>query len=675
MASGDIQFIEDFNGWTTIEPTPFFPQIKPYFIGTDGDAGTWGNLNGIGITFNQAYILNTTTTGGALKVEPSKILNMDEEWVIKNKDGENEHNEYDKKTVNFVVEVIRYADSLDIKKATFTGITGSADELIDRGWDNKDNSSLFGLGGVGGGYPRPITAGDDDEALWTDTLLDHDAERGESQLPYTGYIPVCQIFQGELQGYSLRDNIHVGERQVKQMAALHRRFSDESPNGLYLVDCTGNRSEEELTNICEWREGHYFTEAGGTGMAGVMSAGNFDPSSPFFIKYPPMMFRSLVAGTGISISPYENAIVIDSYGGSNAIPWSGKLCGTSVGLGVYKEQIGVQDGTHDNPAIFRRITGVGSVTTTFGDSADFKNPDGDDCLIVISGAAGAGTPWSGQNCGRDGGEHNQDANWAKPQGIDSSNSRAKNVYKAYTAAQDGTADDPAIFRRLSGDHAGDSTTKKFENGGVIVDYDARENCLIGISGHIWSGDNCGTTSDGIGIYKEQEGLQDGIHQNPAIFRRLLGETLLADADGDSLIALDPFDDCTVVIPARWSGQNTTCGAGAASVFIDQHVTAPLTPEDVGSAQTPAQFRQLVGANNLPDPAPSSAGDYQINVLEEDDDCVRIRGNGVNGSLTIPANLSIATGTGASTLVQDGEIKIVWKDGLLITAGDQTQTLN
>ena len=662
MASGDIQFIEDFNGWTTIEPTPFFPQVKPYFTErTPANAKSWGNLNGVGITFNQAYIINTTDTGGALKVAPSKILNMEDEWIIKNKDGLNEHNEYDEKTVNFVVEVIRYADSLDIKKATFTGITGSVDGLINGGWDGN------------GRYPRPLTAENDDLALWAGSL--DTADREEYQHPYTGYIPVCQIFQGELQGYSLRDNIHVGERQVKQMAPTHENFegTSRSAGDWRLVDSTGYRSLEELKEICvgTFPEAVY-ADAGGTGQAGVMSTANFDPESLDYQDYSPMMFRGLIGGSGISINPYENAIVIDSYG-SNAIPWSGKLCGTSVGLGVYKDHNG-QDGTHANPAIFRRITGVGSVTATFGDSADFKNPNGDDCLIVISGAAGAGTPWSGQNCGRDGGEHNQDANWAKPQGIDSSNSRAKNVYKAYTAAQDGTADDPAIFRRLSGDHAGDSTTKKFENGGVIVDYDERENCLIGISGHIWSGDNCGTTSDGIGIYKEQEGLQDGIHQNPAIFRRLLGETLLADKDGVSLIALDPFDDCTVVIPARWSGQNTTCSAGAASVFIDQHVTAPLTPEDVGSAQTPAQFRQLVGANNLPDPAPSSAGDYQINVLEEDDDCVRIRGNGVNGSLTIASGLSINTVHGTITTSADN-ISIQWKDGLITTEGDFTQVYN
>ena len=600
MASGDIQFTEDFNGWQTLEPTPFFPQVKPYFVPhTEANAGSWGDLNGVGITFNQAYILNTTTTGGALTIDRSKILNMDEEWVIKNKDGENQHNEYDKKTVNFVVEIIRDSDSLDVIRATFTGITGdtaAANALIAKGWHEIPVHSEFAHAGVKGGYPRPVTAELDDNDLWFQTYLDPYYEgKPLYQEPYTGYIPVCQIFRGELQSYSLRDNIHIGERQLKQMPPRDKMYEHESPNGWYLVDCTGYRPEDELFGITEdpeWNDSGW----GGTGSAGVMSLGNFDPSSLYFKDVAPMMFRSIVGGTGVSISPFENTIVIDTYGGGNAIPWSGKCCGPNQidTYCVYKEQIGLQDGTHDRPAVFRKITGANGITVNFGDSNDANDADGDDCLIVISGADG-GMPWSGENCGRDGTANRGDAPWALTQGVNAAHSRAKNVYKAYTADQDGTHANPAVFRRLSGDRGGNSKYGPFYNGGVTVDYDSNEDCLIKVSGHLWSGMNCikdGKTdadydNKAYNVYVPAGvGEQNGIHQNPAVFRRLSGAgtvTIQYDAEDDCLISIS--GECCSGVENAGSIPEVE-GTGGARVYRD--------------GNDPAILRRLVGKHLLAD---------------------------------------------------------------------------
>ena len=601
MSIGDQHVSETFEGHGIIDPSPFVPQVEEIFF--DQSHPRKGNFKHYEVTFNQAYILDSAHSGdllsrrlqafteakpivGGTSIEQNDNTKREQGCRILNMDHAFEHvldEDEEWPLINYGVEVIYNRDNLMVRKATFTGITGVA----------AGGNIYFPKEGD---YIGPIFADEDSPELF-------EAE-GTYQGWATGYFPVCKMVGGEVITFTLRDNLHIGQRQVK--AELSDVTGDSNVATRYAAEVARRAAGQDAR-----------PRVGGTGQAmllmkegnqaGAEAGGQVFPENIADKDYKPMSWRGLIAGSGISVSPYLDSIIIDSTGASDGLPWSGQNCGRdgsvnnedadwatpqghqvedgppmSKAKNVYKAYTANQDGTHANPAIFRRLSGAGSV--------DVDYDAGQDCIIRISGGI-VEAPWSGQNCGRD--EDGEDADWAMTQGVNANHSRAKNVYKAYHYADgiDGTRDQPAIFRRLSGDKRGNSKTLAFENGGVIVDYDESEDCLIMISGHIWSGMNCVKAGadqseyDGkaFNVYVENWGENDGIRQNPAIFRRLSG-------DGQVTVKYDSVDDCLISI----SGE---CCSG-----VENAGSIPATDAEgarvYSHGNNPAILRRLIGKELL-----------------------------------------------------------------------------
>jgi len=656
---------ETFAGDTIWKVPPFMPEV--------GD--TWlGALRVFTAQFNQAYVVNSVADkmGEGVAIEGMGQIFSGGEGDI----------------TDYYVEIALDKETLYVESAVFTGIRTTAVE----------NIGNMPVGQMSEGeFPEIIFASDTGD-------MGTGLAGGEV---YSGFYPVCTIQGGDVTAFSRRDNIELSDRQFKQM-------------GHKIAGCP--RSEEEVGL------GDSGSGWGGSGEAHILIKEGKGA--------PPVRVRSIAAGSGICVTQEENTIIIDSsavtglwsgintdrnwfevYGeapqfthpdGTALVPakfrtleegsgikmsyqgqdvdgnwhrikfdvnmtgdqlsglWSGKCCGDNDRntFCVYQEANDVWPkgqrsyGTPDDPAIFRRLTGAGNIelfrATSDGSVGHVSSNEA--CLIIISGASGC---CSGvENVGY------EDTPYDPEKGA--------RVYQG--------GNDPAMLRRLSG-------------AGMLADADGKSilredhfNDFIAISG-IWSGTNTpevagyGYDAVGINIYRssfdEFANSYDGTLAHPAQFRSLTGIGGIETKYHLDEFGYDHMISISGATPA-WSGENNACTNGA-SVYEQ-----PDTPPD-GTMSNPALFRQLIGANNLQN-AGISAEDYQINVLEEDDDyhsttCVRIRGNGINGSLTIASGLSIG-GESYNELVPltDGggnpvNIELVWKDGLIITSGDFIQVYN
>tara|TARA_R110002020_G_scaffold110085_3_gene254425 strand:- start:117 stop:1997 length:1881 start_codon:yes stop_codon:yes gene_type:complete len=623
MASGDIQWSESYQGYGGIDAQPFLPQSTTitYDSGPDIDAegdeaaDLAGKLSGYSIIFNQAYILNTVADGDKLSRVNSAISNMKRGFELKASE-----------TMNFGVEVIRSKENLLIEKATFTGWSGQEWLVMEEGAavdDDPVETPMYDVPTDFGEFPEIIFK-DNQLGVWNPVVPENSGDQGY----YTGYFPVCKMQGNTLLNFTLRSNIELSDRQFKQMGQY---LSGGLTHNDYQI--SGYEAGSGWRNLVV--ESGVVTALGapmGFGEAQVLiKEGKEEDTNPVRV-------RSVSAGTGIAITQEEQTIVIDSTFAADS-SWSGINTDRNW-YEVYGEAPAFThpDGTAADPAKFRTLEEGSGITLSY----QGLNGDGDYERIRfdvdLSGVQLSGI-WSGECCG----DYYDDTYCTY---VD---------YHGGAAGKRsmGTLDDPALFRRLTGD------------GTVTLSYlhedpFAREDeCIILISGECCSGvDNAGDTGDGVGIYKE--GTND-----PALLRRLIGGGLLTDEAGGNLIYTTPLNHDNIIVEARWSGQNITCTDGV-SIYKQ-----PTDGYD-GKMANPAEFKQLVGADNL---AASATSNEQINVLEEGANCVRVRGNGVNGSLTIASGISINNEGSNPVIVTNDTITIAWEDGLITTQGNLVQDYN
>ena len=688
MASGDIQWSQTYDGQSEMEAQPFLPESNPLSYPAGEDKA--GMFSGYAILFNQAYILNTVADGDKLSRVSSAISNMKTPFELKSWE-----------TMNFGVEVIRSKENLLIEKATFTGWSGQEWLITEEGEEEGEETPMTDVPTEYGEFPEIIFK-DNQLGVWNPMVPENSGDQGY----YTGYFPVCKMQGDTLLNFTLRSNIELSDRQFKQMGQY---LSGGLAHNNYQI--SGYAAASGWRNLIVDEYGNPSGLGGqiGFGEAQVLiKEGKEEDTNPVRV-------RTVSAGTGICVTQEAETIVIDSTFAADS-SWSGINTDRNW-YEVYGEAPAFThpDGTATDPAKFRTLEqGSGIILSYQG-----QNGEGDweriRFDVDITGAQLSGL-WSGICCG----DYYDDTYCTY---VD---------YHGGAAGKRsmGTLDDPALFRRLTGD------------GTVTLSYlhedpFAREDeCIILISGECCSGvDNAGDTGDGVGIYQEETNA-------PALLRRVMGLGLLADEDGfNNLIYTTPFNDDQIIFDARWSGQNLD-GAG----YTADAVRVYKQPDDGydGKPANPAEFRTLLGINGITtqlhstdnvieisgslamntglhrDDIPARGGhadgscDYGQKVYVEDSidpfvfrtltgrydsalappnpndsdpdigdqihvrkdgNLIRVEGNDIDGELVIPADLSILEHHGNYILTSSSTFHIKWRDGLITTEGEFTQQLN
>ena len=722
VTHGDFHSIENARGFSITRDAPFCPQISSF-----QEVDSEGFLTGRGFfaDFNQAYVINTVAADFRKRVRENEvdedgnlvefhaeITGMDRSFKLPFDFNINDN--FPKS--GFYVEVLLATQNLLVSGAKFdlfdiTGISGNFPEIIFA--EDMDGAQLSGL---------DISSTGDNLDSGTSSTDGTGVNSGIAEF-YTGYFPVCYMEGGDVRDLTLRDNIHLSDRQFMQMGK-----STEPTTGA--MDNTSGSTSGQMTGVQK-------------GEALILLKKNKEDE-----KYP-VRVRSVLAGSGIQVTELENKIRIDAdHSQAEISGWSGDCIGLS-GKCVYVEGTA---GTVTDPAQFRRIAGSKDIgADPDGVTVTLQQPAGEEEYLLISHdheGHGSGI-WTGINCGTN------NPNVTPPaQELDFDR---KDVY------EEGTRD-PAIFRRLKG--TGIVNVLYGDDAGVPAAEGDDDNCVIVIgapeTATDWTGVNCGPDNPnvsvgGIGVpafnvYKE--GTKD-----PAIFRRLVGDgTVTVSYSGDCAIAIkgeccsgvanieaphgekiyventnDPailrrlratnhsknmvsvhqsVDGNYINFDAGWTGENlggynkvfvdttgppssnakfrTIKGAGDVTVTTEGDTIkiegrSAWTGENVGSCGTysadiydvesgpaagqNAKFRKIAGGNNSGPASLPVQG--QITVFQQGE-CIGIRGNGVNGSLTIPSN--IRYDAASQTIQSSGTTTLEWQDGLIVTQGSLTQSI-
>ena len=552
----------------------------PAFMPAIGDS--WmGDLHINTLKFNQAYVINSVANemGQAVAIE-----GMEEVFSGGPQD-----------ITDYYVEIALNKETLYVESAVFKGIR------------TKDASEL-------GQLPEgEMPVGEFPEIIFADDTGDMGTGFLGGEV-YSGFYPVCTVEGNGFPTFIRRDNIELSDRQFKQM-------------GNFISGCPRSEEEVELGNSGSgW---------GGSGEAHILIKEGKSA--------PPVRVRSIGAGEGICVTQEENTIVIESLSELTG-QWSGINTDRNW-FEVYGEapQFTHPDGTASVPAKFRTLE-EGS-----GIKMSYQGQDGDGNWRRIKFDLDKNDMtgfWSGECCG-----DNELDTFCVYQEADATKNKGDRSM--------GTPDDPAIFRRLSGvgnidiwygDENGDPVSE-----GCLIVISGASGCLSGVT-------NCEDVFSlkGAGVYRSGN--------CPSVLRRLKGKGLLMNDMGQSTVKISSLDNDIIEFDAIWSGQNTECTNGV-SVY-KQPDTSPYD----GEMQNPAVFKQLVGAATTPHPVSATAGYPQINVMEEGADCVRVRGNGIDGSLTIASGIwvDMYDPAGHPVLGTTNTITLTWRDGLITTEGDFTQ---
>ena len=700
----DFHNTESVFGDNAMSSAPFAPTVEEAVTLTEDGFVTDREYE---VTFNQGYVFNTVADDfiKSDRIEDeaeAKIDNMGATFTLPkdfNLTEEPESGFYVKVTIdanNFLVTGA-YFDLYDI-----TGISGDFPEII-----FAEDLTIEQRSGVGITGDASNSSGD---------AYSGNAGSGEKD-HYVGYFPVCYMRGGSIEELTLRDNIHLSDRQFCQMGA------NSEPSTGELDETSGSATSGEQTGVSK-------------GEALVLLKKNKE------LDEYPVRVRSVRGGSGIQVTQLENTIKIDAdHSQAEISGWSGDCIGY-LGKCVYVEGTA---GTVADPAEFRRIAG----NSVDGVSVTLEQPVGQEEYLKIN------APWDAENCKKDG-------------VLEAKYANAKNVYKPRD--NDGTEAIPAIFRRISGSGIVNVTYGNEDPKVGAID----DNCLIvigaeeqeaGTGSGVWSGKCCGTEyDDTVCVYQDDHSGPDGKKSlgttaNPAVFRRLSGAGTVSIPD--IFHDTDAWDACVITISgeccsgvintgdegarvyientndpailrrlreasnsnnmmhihesadgkyidfdAGWTGENiggeqqvfvagggppssnaqfrTLKGAGDVTVSTDGNTIniegrSPWTGENVGTCSNSAdiydvesgpaegqkaKFRKIYGAGTT-----SSTDDpKQINVIQDTStDCILIRGNAINGQISIPSQIAL---TGAGSGEQIGlktdvpMITIKWKDGLI-----------
>ena len=671
MASGDIQWSEIFEGHGMMDAQPFLPQSDTIYYPTGTEQA--GDLSGYCLVFNQAYILNTVADGDKLSRTRSAISNMQAPYWVSHTD-----------TVNFGVEVIRSKENLLIEKATFTGWSGQEWLITEEGEEEGEETPMYEVPTEYGEFPEIIFK-DDQLGVWNPVVPENSGDQGyytgyypvckmegdtlvnftlrdNIELSDRQFKQMGQYREGlahnnyQISGYmagsgwrntvldgggnvtGLGVQMGTGEAQV-----LIKVGKEDETNPVRV------RSVSAGTGIAITQEAETIvidsTFAADSSWSGINTDRNWYEvygEAPAF-THPdgtaadPAKFRTLEEGSGIRLSyqglngdgDYERIRFDVDLSGASGL-WSGECCGDNEidTYCVYREANASfaegerSYGTAADPAIFRRLTGAGSVDIWYGDVNG--DPVSQGCLIVISGASGC---CSGvENAGGTG------------DGV--------GIY------QEANGYEPAYLRRLIG--AGLLADEKGHNNLIYttplnddqIIFDAR-----------WSGQNldgAGATANALRVYKQPDDGYDGKPANPAEFRTLLGINGITTQLHSTDNVIEISGSLAMNTGLFRNDTDGSCDYGQ-KVYVE------------GSLD-PFVFRTLTGRYDTANASQwASQGGNQINV-EEDGNMIRVKGNNKEGTLVVPRNIKAQydhyLGIESLQLIAEGYLKLTWKDGLI-----------